>query len=95
MLPFPLAWDILGPYIHYVCIKEFDYGLDRESGKWSYDAVNLGQGDLPWTDVVDLLKSKGYDGILSFYGAYDEDMEIKASNIRADLALIRSLFEGR
>lgn len=55
------AFATIGPHVHYVHVKD---SKDLGDGKYRY--VAIGEGDVPIAQCLNLLKTAGYDGWISF-----------------------------
>jgi len=67
-----MAIEILGPYLRHVHVKNGRWVRDS-SGKWGHERVSLADGFVNWKQVIDALKSAGYEGFLDiedFRGGY-------------------------
>jgi sugar phosphate isomerase/epimerase len=56
------AWDAIGPWVRSVDVKDSITDLAAPLG---YRYVPLGEGDVPVTDAVRVLRARGYDGWLT------------------------------
>ncbi|MGG3282913.1 sugar phosphate isomerase/epimerase family protein [Paenibacillus solani] len=67
-----MGLELLGPYLAHVHVKNGGYrkspSVDGTSAEWSAEWTPLSQGAVPWRQVVQDLKSVGYDG---YYGIED------------------------
>lgn len=74
--PFPLAYEILHPYIAYIQVKDGSYyspDLHSQNTLWKkfkdfdreYIMQPLGQGGINWFGLIERLKADGYKGFLS------------------------------
>jgi sugar phosphate isomerase/epimerase len=67
-----MAMEILGPYLRHVHVKNGRWVRDP-SGKWVHERASLADGFVNWKQVIDGLKSVGYEGFLDiedFRGGY-------------------------
>ena len=58
-----MAVEMLGPYLATVHVKDAGWLRDEE-GKWACESMGLDEGMVDWPDVIDALRSAGYDGWL-------------------------------
>lgn len=75
--PFPLAYEILNPYIAYIQVKDgkcYSPEVHAQNSLWKtykdfdreYIMQPLGQGAINWFGLIYRLKANGYTGFLSF-----------------------------
>jgi sugar phosphate isomerase/epimerase len=62
-VPIAAAWEAIGPWVRSVDVKDSaaDFGA-----RLGYRYVLLGEGDVPVTEAIRVLKAAGYDGWLTF-----------------------------
>jgi sugar phosphate isomerase/epimerase len=56
------TWNRIGSLVRHVHVKD---SVDRPSARHPYSYVMPGQGQMPLTDVINLLRSKRFDGFVS------------------------------
>ncbi|MHC4480081.1 MAG: sugar phosphate isomerase/epimerase family protein [Planctomycetota bacterium] len=67
--------EILGPYLRHVHVKDGRW-VRGEDGRWQTENTSLPEGMVDWPQVIDGLKSAGYEGFLDiedFRGGYGRE----------------------
>lgn len=68
---------------------------ETEHGTWSSEWLNLADGMVPWTNIVDHLKSIEYHGILSLHSHYERPLNDVLAQTRADAVFVRNILAGK
>jgi len=58
-----MGCEILGPYLKHVHVKDAVWVRDA-AGKWTVESAGCDEGVIDWGQVIDALRSVGYDGFL-------------------------------
>ena len=59
-----MAIEMLGPYVQHVHVKDIGWLRDK-AGRWHYVDMALDEGMVDWKQVIEGLRSIGYEGFLS------------------------------
>lgn len=90
-----LGIDILRDYLCFVGIKDAGWfrKKDKKTGKvsWHGEWVPLGEGMVPWGEIIKYLKEIGYNGPLSFHSHYEIPFRECVKQTKKDLVYIRKL----
>ncbi|MEM2739691.1 MAG: sugar phosphate isomerase/epimerase family protein [Candidatus Bathyarchaeia archaeon] len=86
-----MGMDILSDKIVMVAMKDFGwYKTDRG---WMLHTVPLGEGLVPWRDVIRILKDINFDGPVSLHSEYHENLDRIIEITRRDLAYIKTVLD--
>lgn len=58
-----MGLQILGPYLKHVHVKDAKW-VRTDQGQWTVENASLAEGVVDWQEVIEALKSVGYDGFL-------------------------------
>lgn len=90
----PMGVSMVKDYLRMVAVKSPGWFRTEKEGevKWEWHLVPLREGIVDWKQVLELLKSVGYDGPVSLHSEYEElTREALIARTRDDLAYLKSL----
>lgn len=92
-----LTFDVLRPWLRCVGVKNGGWFAgtpqDRGARAWQSDWLGLADGMVPWPEILDHLRTTGYDGLLSFHSHYELPYEQVLDQTRTDLRFVRRCLE--
>jgi sugar phosphate isomerase/epimerase len=84
-----LTFDMLEPWLSCVGVK--NGGWSRSGSGWESEWLGIADGMVPWPDILDHLRQKGFAGPLSFHSHYTWPYDKVLDQTGADLRYVRDL----